>query len=99
MQRGKETERKIFHLMIHSPSERNGRCYADPKRGASSGSPTRGTRSQVFGPSLTAFPGYKVGTGWDVELLEPCTHMGDLEELLAPGFGLAQLQPLLSIGE
>ena len=31
-------DRKIFRLMISSPSEHNGRCYADPKPGASSGS-------------------------------------------------------------
>ena len=30
MQRGGETERKIFHPMIHSPVERNCRCFADP---------------------------------------------------------------------
>ena len=36
-----ETERKIFRLMIHSPSERNGRSYANPKPGASSRSPTQ----------------------------------------------------------
>ena len=34
-----ETERQIFRPMIHSPSGRNGRYYADPKPGASSGSP------------------------------------------------------------
>ena len=39
IQRG-ETETKVFRAMIHSPSERNGQCYADPKPGASSGSPT-----------------------------------------------------------
>ena len=37
--------------MIHSPSERNGRCYADPKPG--------GAGSQSFGPSWTAFPGHR----------------------------------------
>ena len=40
IQRG-ETERKIFHLMIHSPNECNSPCYAGLKPGASSGSPTR----------------------------------------------------------
>ena len=50
IQRG-ETERKIFGLMIHSPSERNGRCYSDPKPGASSGSPT-----QVQGPKALGRP-------------------------------------------
>ena len=39
IQRG-ETERKIFRPMIHSPMSAMGRYYADPKPGASSGSPT-----------------------------------------------------------
>ena len=38
--------------MIHSPSERNGPCYADPKPGASSGSPMR-----VQGPKALGRPG------------------------------------------
>ena len=50
IQRG-ETERKIFRPIIHSPSERNGRCYADPKPGASSGSPMR-----VQGPKALGRP-------------------------------------------
>ena len=56
IQRG-ETERKIFRPMIHSPSERNGRYYADLKPGASSGSPTRV-------PKLWAdcFPGPQAGS-------------------------------------
>ena len=33
IQRG-ETERKVFRPMIHSPSERNGRYYANPKPGS-----------------------------------------------------------------
>ena len=45
-------DRKIFRLMIHSPSERNGRCYAGPKPGASSGSLT-----QVQGPKALGHPG------------------------------------------
>ena len=51
---------KIFRLMIHSPSERKGRCYAGPKPGASSGA-----GSQSFRPSWTAFPGRKQGAGWE----------------------------------
>ena len=50
IQRG-ETERKIFCPMIHSPSERKGRYYADQKPGASSGSPTR-----VQGPKALNSP-------------------------------------------
>ena len=33
MQRGGETERKIFRLIIHSPSERNSHCCTDLKPG------------------------------------------------------------------
>ena len=55
MYREEKRQRKIFCPMIHSPSERNGRCYADRK---------------------------------------PGSCVGDLEELLAPGYGLAQLRPL-----
>ena len=40
IQRG-ETERKIFHPMIHSTSEHNDPYYAGPKPGDSPGSPTR----------------------------------------------------------
>ena len=40
IQRG-ETERKIFRPTIHFPSEPNGQCYAGPKPGASSRSPTQ----------------------------------------------------------
>ena len=50
IQRG-ETEREIFCPMIHSPSEHNGRCYADPKSGSSSGSP-----AQVQGPKALGCP-------------------------------------------
>ena len=56
IQRG-ETEKKIFCLMIHSPSDRNGRCYADLKPGASSGSPTR-----VLWAVLDCFPGPQAGS-------------------------------------
>ena len=46
-----ETEKKIFRPMIHSPSERKGRCYADPMPEASSGSPKR-----VQGPKALGRP-------------------------------------------
>ncbi|XP_051710038.1 homer protein homolog 1 isoform X1 [Oryctolagus cuniculus] len=35
-----EREREVFHPLVHSPIGRNSRSYADPKRGASSGSPS-----------------------------------------------------------
>ena len=43
VQRGGETERKILHLMIHSPSDCNDKCCANLKLGArcSSRSPTQ----------------------------------------------------------
>ena len=50
IQRG-ETEKKIFRLMICSLSEHNGRCYADPKPGASSRS-----RTWVQGPKALGHP-------------------------------------------
>ena len=68
IQRGGETERKIFYLMIHSPS--------DCKRLVLSQSKARsqelfwvshvGAGSQELGPSSTAFPGHKQGAGCEV---------------------------------
>ena len=71
IQRGGETERKIFHLMIHSPSERIGQCYGDLKPGSRNflRLSHTGAGSQSFGPSWTALPGQKQGAGWEVELL------------------------------
>ena len=71
IQRGGETEKKIFHLMIHSPSECNSRWYADPKSGARNffWVSHMGARSQSFGPTSTAFTGHRQGAGWEVELL------------------------------
>ena len=70
MQSGGETGRKIFHLMIHSPRECNGWCYADPKpefrnffRVSNAGAGSHG-----FGSSWTAFPGHKQGAKWEMEL-------------------------------
>ena len=59
IQRGGETEKKIFHLMIHSPSECNSRWYADPKSGARNffWVSHMGARSQSFGPTSTASTG------------------------------------------
>ena len=70
IQRG-ETERKIFHPMIHSPSSRNDWCCADLKPGAKKllQISYMGAGSQGFGPALTAFPGHKQGAGWEVGLL------------------------------
>ena len=49
IQRGGETERKILRPVIHSPSERNGRCCANSKPGVSSRSPTRVQGPKAFG--------------------------------------------------
>ena len=63
--------------MIHSPSERNGRCYADPKPGASSGSPMR-----VQGPKALGRPRLlSRATGRELEGKQGCwdrtgAHMG-----------------------
>jgi len=71
IQKGRETERKIFHLMIHSPSDRNGQCCAVLKPGSRNFFRVlhTGAGSQGFGLSSTAFPGHKQGAGWEVELL------------------------------
>ena len=70
IQRGGETERKIFHPMIYSLSECNSRCYADPKPGSRNLFQVShtGSGSQSFGPSWTAFPDHKQGAEWEVEL-------------------------------
>ena len=76
IQRG-ETERKIFRPMIHSPSERNGRCHAGPKLGVSFGSPTR-----VQGPKALGHPRLlSQSTGRELEGKRGCwdrtgAHMG-----------------------
>ena len=72
IQRG-DTERKIFHPMTHSPSERNGRYYADPKPGASSGSPTWVQVPKALGRPRLLFPGHRQGAGREAGLpgLEP----------------------------
>ena len=46
-----------------------GRYYADPKPGASSGSPTWVQVPKALGPSSTAFPGHKQGAGREAGLL------------------------------
>ncbi|XP_069928278.1 uroplakin-1b isoform X2 [Oryctolagus cuniculus] len=60
LQREAETERKVFHLLVHFPDGRNGWSYADLKPAtrsflrvshASAG-------AQALGPSSTAFPGH-----------------------------------------
>ena len=66
IQRGGETERKIFCPMIHSPSE--------PQRSELSELESRslfqvshtGAGSQSFRPSSTAFPGHRQGAGREV---------------------------------
>ena len=52
---------KIFYPMIHSPSEHNGRCYANPKLGASSGSPSRVQGPKALGRP-DCFPGPQAGS-------------------------------------
>ena len=64
----RETEKKIFCPMIHSPSERNGRCYADQSRSLFRVSHV-GAGSQSLGPSSTAFPGHRQGAGKEAGLL------------------------------
>ena len=68
IQRG-ETERKIFRLMIHSPSERNGPCYANLKPGASSGSPTWVQGPKALGRPRLPSPGHRQGAGREAGLL------------------------------
>ena len=76
IQRG-ETERKIFHPIIHSPSERNGRCYADPKPGPSSRSPTR-CRVPKLWAVLNCSPGPQAGSwkGSGAAGIRTGAHMG-----------------------
>ena len=70
MQRGGETVRKIFLLMIHFPSDCNGRSCANQKPGARNFLQVsqRGSGYQSFGPSSTAFSGHKQGAGREVEM-------------------------------
>ena len=58
-----ETERKIFHPMIHSPSERNGPILCRSKARSLFRVSHAGAGSQSFGPSLTAFPGHRQEAG------------------------------------
>ena len=71
IQRGGETERKIFRPIIHSASEHNGRCCANLEPGARNFCQISNMHagSQSIGPSSTAFPGHKQGAGWEVEPL------------------------------
>ena len=55
IQRG-EIERKIFRPMFHSPNERNGRCFAGPKKEPLLGLP-RGCRVPKLWAVLDCFPG------------------------------------------
>ena len=72
MQRG-ETERKIFHPMIHSPSERNGPILCRSEARSLLRVSHAGAESQNLGPSSTAFPGHRQGAGREAGLpgLEP----------------------------
>ena len=82
IQRGGETERKILSPLIHSTTDNNGQCSADPRPGAFQGFP-------CFGPSSTVFPGHKEGAEWEMELPglepEPIWDPGDFKgRILAP---------------
>ena len=72
IQRG-ETERKIFHPMIHSPSERNGPILCRSEARSLFRVSHVGTGSQSFGLSSTAFPRHGQGAGREAGLpgLEP----------------------------
>ena len=61
-----ETERKIFPPMIHSPSECNGRCYANSKPGASSSSPmwVQGPKALGHARLLSRAPGNELDGKW-----------------------------------
>ena len=65
IQRG-ETERKIFHPMIHSPSERNGPILCRSEARSLFRVSHAGAGSQSLGPSSTAFLGHRQGAGWEV---------------------------------
>ena len=67
IQRGGETERKIFHLMIHSPSGCKGWCCADPKPGPTWVKGPKALGHLDFPPRPQA--GRWMGSGWEVELL------------------------------
>ena len=103
IQRGGETERKIFLLMIHSTSGSNGWSWANSKSGVQSlfWVSHASAGYQGFGLSSTAFPGQKQGAGWEVELLglELAPMWEIRKKFLAAGFELAQLQPLRPLGE
>ena len=71
IQRGGETERKIFHLMIHSPSDHNSWSCTGLKPGTRNFFQIShmGAGSQGLGLFSSAFPGHKQGDGWEVEQL------------------------------
>ena len=77
IQRG-DTERKIFRPMIHSPSERNGRCYGRSEARSLFRISHVGAGSQSFGPSSTAFPGPQAGSwkGSGAAGIRTGTHVG-----------------------
>ena len=64
LQREVYTRRKIFRLLVYSPSGHS----SDPKPGARSFFWIfhAGAGSQAFGPSSTAFPGHQQVSGWEM---------------------------------
>ena len=75
IQRG-ETERKIFHPMIHSPSERKGPILCRSEARSLFRVSHAGAGSQSFGPSSTAFPGHRQGPGREAGLPVPIWDPG-----------------------
>ena len=77
IQRG-ETERKIFHTMFHSPSERNGPMLCRSEARSLFQVSHAGAGSQSFGLSSTAFPGHRQGAGREAGLagIRTGAHMG-----------------------
>ena len=62
----KETERKVFLPLVHSPNGRYHWCYADPKPGARYFLLVShaGAGTQTFGPHSTALPGHSRELDW-----------------------------------
>ena len=66
LEREVETEREVFHPLVHSPDDRNGWSCADLKPGARSffWISHVGVRAQGLGPSSTTFPGHSRELDW-----------------------------------
>ena len=64
--RERETERKVFLLLVHSPNGHKGRSCADLKPGARSFFRVShtGAGAQALGPSSIALPGHSRELDW-----------------------------------